>query len=228
MPSSASLSDEELARRAQLGCMASFEELVRRLQTPLVHFLRQMARADEADDLAQDTFFRAYRNLDRYNGSSRFSTWLFTIGRRLCLNANRRPQPGGDTQLPDSIESHEPAPPQIAAERERRTRLWEVAARRLTEPEYSAVWLHYVEGMATAEIGRVVGRSRMAVKGMLFRSRKKLIHALGELVSDTPTRKNATVNCVAAAAPKPTRPAATGDRAGSTCRVATGGSRPVS
>lgn len=192
MPPSACLTDEELARQAQSGCMASFEELVRRLQTPLVHFLRQMARADVADDLAQDTFLRAYENLHRYNGSSRFSTWLFTIGRRLCLNANRRLQPGADAQLPKSIESQEPAPPQIVARRESRARLWQVAADLLTEPEYSAVWLHYVEGMATAEIGRVVGRSRVAVKTMLFRSRKKLFDAFDELESPSPTARAAT------------------------------------
>ncbi len=172
--------------------MASFEELVRRLQMPLVHFLRQMARADVADDLAQDTFLRAYENLHRYNGSSRFSTWLFTIGRRLCLNANRRVQPGGDAQLPKSIESHEPAPPQIAIRRESQARLWQMAAELLTEPEYSAVWLHYVEGMATAEIGRVVGRSRVAVKTMLFRSRKKLIDAFDKTDFANPTQRAAT------------------------------------
>ncbi len=161
--------------------MASFEELVRRLQTPLVHFLRQTVGTDEADDLAQDTFLRAYENLHRYNGSSRFGTWLFTIGRRLGLNANRRARPGSVAPLPETIEGHDPSPPHVAAERENHARLWQVAAKMLSEPEYSAVWLHYVEGMATAEIGRVVGRSRVAVKTMLFRSRQKLIEALDEL-----------------------------------------------
>ncbi len=181
MPSSASPTDEELARRAQAGCTASFEELVRRLQTPLVHFLRQTVRPDEADDVAQDTFLRAYENLHRYNGSSRFGTWLFTIGRRLCLNANRRARPAGDAPLPDTVEAHDRPPPQIADERERHARLWQVAARSLTELEYAAVWLYYVEGMGTADIGRVVGRSRVAVKTMLFRSRRKLMEALDEL-----------------------------------------------
>ena len=181
MPSSASLSDEELARRAQAGCTASFEELVRRFQVPLVHFLRRAVRTGEADDLAQDTFLRAYENLHRYDSSSRFGTWLFTIGRRLGLNAARRRRTRGEQELPDGIEAPGPSPSQIAADREHRDRLWQIVAERLTEPEFSAVWLHYVEGMATAEIGHVVGRSRMAVKTMLFRSRKKLIEAL-----DTP------------------------------------------
>lgn len=195
MPSSASPSDEELARRAQSGCMASFEELVRRLQAPLVHFLRQTVGADEADDVAQDTFLRAYENLHRYNGSSRFSTWLFTIGRRLGLNAGRRARPEADSPLPETMEGPDPSPPQVASEREGRARLWNTAAKLLSEPEYAAVWLHYVEGMATAEIGRVVGRSRVAVKTMLFRSRRKLIDAIDEPEpAERPrTKKAATV-----------------------------------
>ncbi len=198
MPSSPSVSNEELARRAQVGCMASFEELVRRLQTPLVHFLRQTARNGDADDLAQDTFLRAYTYLNRYDGKSRFSTWLFTIGRRLCLNANRRTRVEGDPRLLETVESGEPAPHSVIAGRERNTRVWQIAARLLNENEYTAVWLHYVEGMATAEIAQVVGCSRTAAKTMLFRSRKKLTESLEqfdpkETVSDTADRPTATV-----------------------------------
>lgn len=178
--------------------MTSFEELVRRLQVPLVHFLRQTAWAGEADDLAQDTFLRAYENLGRYDGSSRFSTWLFTIGRRLCLNANRRARPDGDSRLADTLEAREPSPQSVAADREHKTRLWQEAARLLSETEYSTVWLHYVEGMATAEIAEIVGCSRAAAKTMLFRSRRKLSEALDQLdpadpEHNGPTQKAATV-----------------------------------
>jgi len=204
MPTSARPSDEDLARQAQAGCMASFEELVRRFQVPLVHFLRQGAQSDEADDLAQDTFLKAYENLHRYNGSSRFSTWLFTIGRRLYLNARRRVEPDGATRLAETVEAREPPPPKIAADREHYERLWHIASRLLSEPEYTAVWLHYVEGMATAEIGPIVGRSRVAVKTMLFRSRQKLVEALSLLdPNEQPTSPRHT----------PTHKAATGGRA---------------
>ncbi len=185
MPSSPSLNDEELARRAQNGCTSSFEELVRRFQTPLVHFLRQMAQFAEADDLAQDTFLRAYENLHRYDGTGRFSTWLFTIGRRLCLNARRRAKRSGDMPFPENIVGKGPSPSEIVANEEHNGRLWRIVAQLLSEPEYSAVWLHYVEGMTTAEIGCVVGRSRGAVKTMLFRSRQKLLGALDSLGSES-------------------------------------------
>ena len=69
-------SDEELVARAQQGCAESFEELVRRYQVPLVHFLRRRGDADEAEDVAQEAFLRAYENLARYRPRWRFSTWL--------------------------------------------------------------------------------------------------------------------------------------------------------
>ena len=69
--------DEELARRAQLGCTDSFEELVRRFQVPLLRFLGRRTSAVDAEDLLQDTFVRAYQNLQRYRSAWRFRTWLF-------------------------------------------------------------------------------------------------------------------------------------------------------
>ena len=76
-PTAKAPSDEELARCAQEGCTASFEELVRRFQVPLLHFLRRWTTTEEAEDLVQDTFLRAYRNLHRYRPTARLATWLF-------------------------------------------------------------------------------------------------------------------------------------------------------
>ena len=81
--------DQTLALRAKQGCMDSFEELVRRYQVPLLHFLARFGNETDAEDLAQDTFIRAYRNLKRYRRRWRFSTWLFTIARRLAINSRR-------------------------------------------------------------------------------------------------------------------------------------------
>ena len=58
--------DQTLALRAQKGCIDSFEELLRRHQVPLLHYLKRFANETEAEDILQETFIRAYRNLDRY------------------------------------------------------------------------------------------------------------------------------------------------------------------
>jgi len=183
-------SDEDLALRAQRGCPDSFEELVRRFQVPLVHFLRQRAGTEEAEDLAQDTLLRAYENLHRYRPAWKFGTWLFTIARRLNLNRMRRREPATDSDALSEVESPVASPAAIVAEEENRQRLWETAAAVLSEPQITALWLYYVEEMAVKEIARVVGRSRVAVKTMLFRSRKKLLPMLDELQNDTPNDGN--------------------------------------
>jgi RNA polymerase sigma factor (sigma-70 family) len=127
------LTDEELASRAQDGCCWSFEELVRRYQVPLLHFLERWTGREEAEDLLQDTFVHAYRNLDLYEPRYRFAPWLFTIARRLSINRQRgrQPQTGGETF--ESVEDMQPSPAEQAAETEYRGRLWELARQVLTE-----------------------------------------------------------------------------------------------
>lgn len=167
-------SDEELAVRAQRGCTTSLEQLLRRFQVPLLHFLRQGGAADDAEDLLQETFLRAFRNLGRYRTEWRFATWLFTIARRLNINHHRRARPETGCQELGRAESPGTGPLEAAIAEENRRGLWATAARTLSEPEMTALWLHYVEDMPVREIARVLGRSRVSVKTMMFRARKKL------------------------------------------------------
>ncbi len=179
--------DEELARRAQSGCAASFEELARRFQVPLVHFLQRWGSREDAEDLAQDTLLRAFRNLHRYRPSWPFATWLFTIARRLSINhrRRRRPAPAGDAL--DDLEHSGPQPAELVARAESRRRLWALAADVLSEPQMTATWLHYVEEMPLAEVARVLGRSQVAAKVTLHRARKRLLRALRR-IEPTPRR----------------------------------------
>jgi RNA polymerase sigma-70 factor (ECF subfamily) len=175
-------SDEQLAFKAQRGCASSFEELVRRYQTRLLNFLRRRtANAADAEDLTQDTFVRAYENLHRFNESGRFSTWLFTIARRLCINHGQKKRPKANSEALHSIESLTSSPEQTVSDRENRRQLWDLAAEILNERQMTAIWLYYVEGMSVAQIAPVVERSRVAVKMILFRARKKLLPVLEKL-----------------------------------------------
>ena len=160
--------------------MADFEELVRRFQVPLLQFLQNRTSVSDAEDLLQDTLIRAYQNLHRYNASWRFRTWLYTIARRLSINHYRRRQMV-ECEDPDSVQSALPSPAAAAAEEDSRRRLWDRAAGVLTEPQMTAVWLYYVDDMSVKEIATVQGRSRVAVKTMLFRARQKLQPILKDL-----------------------------------------------
>jgi RNA polymerase sigma-70 factor (ECF subfamily) len=172
--------DEELAARAQAGCIASFEELVRRYQAPALQFLRRLGAGADAEDLLQETFLRAYRGLDQYRQPGRFITWLFTIARRVQINHFRRSLPGPGSEGLASAPARGPGPPEIVAENEQRQRLWNMAARILSDDERTAVWLYYVEGMSTKEISAVLERSWVSVKTMLFRARRRLLALLPE------------------------------------------------
>jgi RNA polymerase sigma-70 factor (ECF subfamily) len=175
MSATASPSDEELARRAQEGCAASLDELLRRYQTPVLHFLRHRGFSADAEDLLQETLVRAVGGLERYRPQWRFATWVFTIARRVGLNHRRRRRPATDDSAVCAAPSPSPGPLEEAIEGDRRRRLWTIVGQALAEDEQTAMWLHYVEGMPAGEIAAVLGRSRVAVKTLMFRARKKLL-----------------------------------------------------
>jgi len=182
MPDSATTlpGDEELACRAQAGCQASFEHLLRRFQAPVLQFLRRLGAGADAEDLLQETFVRVHTNLHRYRPPWRFAAWLFTIARRVCINHYRRAGLVVARCEVESLTSRAPEPSQEAAEAEDRQRLWDAAARILSEEQMTAVWLFYVEDMSAREIASVLERSWVSVKTMLFRARRRLLAVLRE------------------------------------------------
>jgi RNA polymerase sigma-70 factor, ECF subfamily len=181
-------SDEELAEEARNGSAGSFEELVRRYQVPLRQFLRRSGAGADAEDLVQEAFLCAYRNIHRYEPGRRFAPWLYTIARRAGIGQYRRTAPlqGGD-QI-DFVVSRAPRPDEEVSNAEDRDRFWKAAARILSNEEMSAVWLFYVEELSGREIARVLARSWVSVKTMLFRVRRKLAGLRAELNFDDEPR----------------------------------------
>jgi RNA polymerase sigma-70 factor (ECF subfamily) len=179
-----SASDEDLACRAQQGCAASFEQLLRRFQIPVLHFLRHRGLATDAEDVAQETFLRAYNNLHRYDRRWNFSAWLFTIARRLSINHYRRQQSTADPLPIHQAVTNAPEPLEALATAESRQRLWNIAADVLSEDQSTAIWLHYVEDMPLRGIARVLDRSPSSVKTLLHRARRKLLPLFAEFDED--------------------------------------------
>ena len=173
-------SDEQLAQQAQAGCAASFEQLVRRYQVPVLHFLRHRASAADVEDLAQETFVRAFEKLEHYSPSWRFAAWLFTIARRVSINHYRRARPTTDSSSLEQLEGNAAEPHQVAIREETRRGLWAAAADVLSEEQMTAVWLYYVEDLPVEQIAKILKRSRAAVKTMMFRARRKLLPLMQE------------------------------------------------
>src|SRR6185503_11298183 len=83
--------DAALMLRVKQGDWAAFTELVDKYKQPVLNLAFRMLRdATEAEDLAQVVFIQVYKSAHRYEVASKFSTWMFTIARNLCLNEIRR------------------------------------------------------------------------------------------------------------------------------------------
>src|SRR5246127_2063178 len=83
--------DADLMLRVKRGDAAAFAELVDKYKQPVLNLVYRLVRdSSEAEDLAQNVFLQVYKSAHRYEASARFTTWLFTIARNLCLNEIRR------------------------------------------------------------------------------------------------------------------------------------------
>jgi RNA polymerase sigma-70 factor (ECF subfamily) len=180
--------DEDLARRARAGSVECFEDLVRRYQVPLLRFLqRRGPNRQDAEDVIQDAFLRAYQSLDRYREDQPFKPWLFTIAYRLAIDGARRRKftAGAVEHLKDDRND---GPMNSAAASDSKQHLWNVVRRVLKDEIYAAVWLHYGESMPTEDIAAVIGRSRDWVKTSLMRARIKIKAALEEPMESQPMK----------------------------------------
>jgi RNA polymerase sigma-70 factor, ECF subfamily len=166
---------EDLVRRSQTGSSTAFGELVERFESPLVNFLiRRTRSAEDAEDLAQETFVRAWQKLDRYDERFSFSTWLFTLARRLAATRGRFAAPAsqGEEALLSVTDPSDPG--RSLSQSEEHANLWSIADRVLGDDSRSALWLRYAEDLSIPEIARILGRSSVSVRVMLFRARGRL------------------------------------------------------
>ena len=171
------LDDADLARRARGGESDCFAEIARRYQVPLMRFLARrmpLARAD-AEDLVQDTFVRAYESLGQYREAWPLRTWLYTICHRLAISHARKRRPQSAESVGGGRAAAGESPVQRAGRQDENQQLWAVARSILTEEQFNAVWLYYVEEMPAGEVAQVLNRSWVSVKTMLHRARKRLM-----------------------------------------------------
>jgi RNA polymerase sigma-70 factor (ECF subfamily) len=164
--------DEDLAREAADGDMVAFEALVRRRREGLVRFLVSFTESVvDAEDLVQETFLRAYRNLSRYDPRKPFLTWLFVIARRLAINFKRNRSRRGESPL---FEGETELPGNECATPSDSDSLWSSASKLLSPDAFMALRLHYGESMPVKEIAEVLGKSTTGTKVLLFRARRSL------------------------------------------------------
>ena len=98
--------DALLVREHIAGDPKAFECLFRKYQTPIFNLVTRMVRGEDAYDLTQDVFLKAYKHLRTFRGDAKFSTWLFTIARHTCLNHLRHKSVIGEDSLEEAQEDH--------------------------------------------------------------------------------------------------------------------------
>jgi len=165
---------------ALAGSQPAFERIVRRYQRPVISLIARMT-GDRAlaEELAQDTFVKAYRNLAAFDTGRRFSSWLFRIAHNTALDALRRaprPEVSIDALSGSRPGSFDPAAPRAADPIERRTlgEAIESAMARLRPDFRAAIVLRYDEGLSFEEIGQVVGVPEATARSHVHRARKEL------------------------------------------------------
>lgn len=169
-------SDEELVARAVAARdQAAFAELVRRHQSRLRGWLRQLTRsAAAADDVAQETFIRAWERLHTFAGQGRFGSWLMKIAYNEFLMAHRRERGAGrlaaavGAELAAEPPVHDPAGDEAAAAD--LERLLAV----LDEEERVAMVLCYAQGLSHGEASEVTGWPVGTVKSHIHRGKEKI------------------------------------------------------
>lgn len=179
-----SVEDAELTRRCLAGDERAYRDLVERYRRPVYTLARRMVRsAEDAEDVAQETFVRMFRALDRYDPARPFAAWLFTIATRLCIDhlRRRRVQPvsltredseSGESRELD-IEDTLPGPEELAArsEEERGTR---DLIEGLPEHYRVVVVLRHQQDLSYEEIAEALSLPLGTVKARIHRARALL------------------------------------------------------
>jgi len=178
--------DATLMLRVKRGDTGAFTELVEKYKQPVINFIARTLRDEtEAEDLAQNVFVQVYKSAWRYKKSAKFSTWLFTIARNLCLNEIRRrsrhptdsldvthpDQPDQPSQQFEDTKTFTPPESLLQGELERKI---EEALAELPENQRTAILLCRQDELSYEDIAEVLDCSLSATKSLIHRGRETL------------------------------------------------------
>ena len=187
-------SDEELMESYQQGDTRAFEHLLKRHRKPVYNFLyRQVGSSALAEDMLQEVFLRIIRTAPRYTRKAKFTTWMYTIARNLCVDQSRRAkhrqhpsldQPlgrdsAGKRTLGDRMASHGPAVDRQAIGSELRDRLAE-AISTLSDEQREVFLMREYHNLPFKEIAEIVGCSENTVKSRMRYALERLRQQLEE------------------------------------------------
>jgi RNA polymerase sigma-70 factor (ECF subfamily) len=177
--------EAELVKRARTGDLAAYDDLVRRYQERIYATIYHMtANHEDANDLAQEAFIKAYQALRSFKGGSSFYTWVYRIAVNKTINFLK--QRKNKTQMSlddlDSNAEHDPDLVALISEKtpRREANLAElqlnlnIAMQKLSEPHRLVVTLHDVQGLSHEEVAKIMDCNIGTVRSRLFYARQQL------------------------------------------------------
>jgi RNA polymerase sigma-70 factor (ECF subfamily) len=169
------MSDKELARQSRAGSLIAFEELVLRYEKRVYSFLCvRMPDPSDAEDLLQQVFIKAYRNIGRYNAKYAFYTWLLGIARREVAGFYRSWR-GPPMEYENDMQMDMCDPSNLLDGREQGELIWNAAKQVLSDDQFTALLLVYREALSVKETAKVMKRAVSSIKVLLHRGRKRLM-----------------------------------------------------
>ena len=180
------LAKQAVVDRARSGDSEAFRVLVERHSRALFRLaFRMTGNESDAEDVVQETFLRAYRQLAKFDERATFGTWLYRIAANCAVDPvrarNRRGEHAPAEAAPDPV-AVQPLPDRLAMSGQMRERL-AAAMNELSAAERTAFVLRHFEGMCMEDVGRALGCQTGAAKHSVFRAVQKLRRALEPLVS---------------------------------------------
>jgi len=178
--------DAALMLRVKQGDADAFESLVDKYKQPVMNVVyRTLPDATEAEDLAQHVFLQVFKSAHRYEVTAKFSTWLFTIARNLCLNEIRRRSRHPADSLDETFADDEDqpirqptdvktfSPPDAALHGELEDKI-ESALAELPEKQRTAILMCREDEFSYEQIAEVLGCTVSATKSLIHRGRETL------------------------------------------------------
>ena len=168
--------DKDLVLQSQNGSVAAFETLIRNHQT-MIHALtfRMTGSSADAEDFAQETFIRAYEQINRFNGGAKFSTWLYSIAVHACLNwrRNEARRFQAHTNCAEEIFTQQTGAVISAAQNEMAQQT-QAALMKLPAKQRAAIVLTIYDGLNHAEAAKVLRCSETTISWRVFTAKRKL------------------------------------------------------
>ncbi|TYQ13329.1 UNVERIFIED_CONTAM: RNA polymerase RpoE-like sigma-24 subunit [Acetivibrio alkalicellulosi] len=183
------MNEKELIKKAKSGCVEAFEELISESQKKVFNIaLKMMGNYDDANELAQEAFIKAYRSLHKFKGDSLFSTWIYRITTNVCLDELRKRKNKKVISLDQSMEYNgeeverqiedEAIGPEKLLEKKETKKVIEEAINSLSVDYKTVIVLRDIQNFSYEQIAKITNCPEGTVKSRLNRAR----HALKEIL----------------------------------------------